>query len=196
MNFGTLGIEPTTTMCSAQHMAQLQQVHGNAVHVVRTVSDSLITPPADALVTCLSGMALAVRSADCAPILLHNAAHTVIAAVHSGRRGTFLNIVAQTVAIMRQLGASDALHAYVGPCISQASYAVGADIVQQAAAAMQPFFNAHTQFNLLAAVTAQLTQLGVLVDLQHYCCTYATPAYASFRRGDAARNWSVVTLVN
>lgn len=83
-------------------------------------------PKADALVTNKAGVALGILTADCAPVLLADAAAGVIGAAHAGWKGALGGVLENTVAAMVTLGAeASRIVAGVGPCIAQRSYEVG-----------------------------------------------------------------------
>ena len=105
----------------------LTQVHGAAVATVTAPWLPGQGPRADALVTARPGLALGIITADCTPVLLHDARAEVIGAVHAGWRGALAGVLEATVAAMQALGAT-AIHATIGPCIRQPSYEVGADL--------------------------------------------------------------------
>ncbi|HIC29219.1 MAG TPA: hypothetical protein EYO85_07255, partial [Rhodospirillales bacterium] len=74
----------------------------------------------------LSGLALGVLTADCAPILLADPVAGVIGAAHAGWRGALAGIVEAAVAAMAALGARRGrIAAAIGPCIGRDSYEVG-----------------------------------------------------------------------
>jgi hypothetical protein len=145
------------------------QVHGTRVFTVEDVAtESGIE--ADALVTRARGIALGVLTADCAPVLLHDAAAGVVGAAHAGWRGALDGVLEKTVGAMESLGASRAaLVAVVGPCIAQASYEVGPDFpdaFRDHEAADGCFFEpasrpGHWQFDLPGYVVARLARLGL-----------------------------------
>jgi polyphenol oxidase len=113
-----------------------RQVHGAAVRVVGDADrgsgafrlDDAI-PDADALVTTSPGVVLAILTADCVPIVLHDPVAGVLACVHAGWRGTAAGVTAAAVSAMQALGssASDIL-AGVGPAVAPARYQVGPDV--------------------------------------------------------------------
>ena len=106
-----------------------RQVHGRAVVTVTAPWAAGQGPDADGLVTSLPGVALGVITADCAPVLLHDAASGVVGAVHAGWRGAAAGVIEAAVAAMAALGATPGgMAAVVGPCIGQASYEVGPDL--------------------------------------------------------------------
>ena len=153
----------------ATALAGLTQVHGPTVAVVDAAWTEEAAPPADALVTDRPGRALAIITADCAPVLLHDARAGVIGAAHAGWRGAVAGIVEATLQAMAGLGArADRISAAIGPCIGQASYEVGPDLREAVLAgdgAAARFFAdgraGHWQFDLAAYVAARLAAAGV-----------------------------------
>lgn len=112
---------PDTNLCT------VYQVHGIAV-AEPTGPWTAEPPRADAMVTRTPGVALGILTADCAPILFHDADAGVIGAAHAGWKGALGGVAEATVAAMEALGAKrDRIAAAVGPCIAQVSYEVGPD---------------------------------------------------------------------
>lgn len=108
-------------------LAACYQIH-SAVARVAEAGWKGERPEGDATVTAAAGVICAVLTADCAPILLADAEAGVVGAAHAGWKGALTGIVHSTVTAMQALGARpDRIAAVVGPCISQASYEVGAD---------------------------------------------------------------------
>lgn len=108
-----------------------RQVHSDVIHVIETAPIETIS--GDALVTAVPGLLLAVKTADCTPILLADPRNKVVAAVHAGWRGTVKRIVEKTVGVMRQrFGSRPAdLRAAIGPGIRQCCYQVGEEVRDQ-----------------------------------------------------------------
>ena len=82
-------------------VVQAHQVHGDRVAVVtsaHTTREEL--EGYDALVTDVPGVAIGARTADCIPVLMYDPVRRVVAAVHSGWKGTVLKIAAKTLAVM------------------------------------------------------------------------------------------------
>jgi YfiH family protein len=84
---------------------------------------------ADALVTASPGVVLAILTADCVPIVLHDPVAGVLACVHAGWRGTVAGVTAAALAAMQGLGArpSDVV-AGIGPAVGADRYQVGPDV--------------------------------------------------------------------
>lgn len=109
----------------------LNQVHGNEVIIIDDIAkiyDEKSLPKVDAITCNLSGIALAVITADCAPVLFFDEEKQIIAAAHAGWRGAKAGILEAAVSSMRNLGANH-ISAAIGPMIQQESYEVSTDFV-------------------------------------------------------------------
>lgn len=86
----------------------------------------------DAVMTHVEGLCLCVSTADCIPILLYDATHKAIAAVHAGWRGTVERIVTQTVEAMHETYGTEGtdIHAIIGPGISLEAFEVGMEVYE------------------------------------------------------------------
>ena len=84
-------------------------------------------------------MVLAILTADCVPIVLHDPVAGVLACVHAGWRGTVAGVSAAALAAMQALGSrpSDVI-AGIGPAIAAARYQVGPDVHQAVTQAFGP----------------------------------------------------------
>nr|NLI49548.1 polyphenol oxidase family protein [Propionibacterium sp.] len=175
-------------------VAVVRQVHGDRVLDVDAVPAApsgglldLTAVEADALVTGVRGLGLAVRVADCVPVLFADAAAGLVGAAHAGRAGLLRGVLAATVAVLRARGASR-LTAWVGPHICAACYEVPADMAADFAAATG-VAAAVTRWgtpgiDLGAAARRQLAALGV-PHASHEACTFHDAGLHSHRR-DAA----------
>lgn len=133
---------------AGREIVQVHQVHGAAVHVVRRGGPAHPTAhdtKADAVVTDDPERLLAVRVADCCPILLASGDGSVVGAVHAGWRGVVCEnelgadagplvvrrgVLAPAVRAMRSLGAV-AIRAAIGPCISVRYFEVGPEVLAE-----------------------------------------------------------------
>jgi len=115
-------------------VVQPHQVHGTEI---REVTNPLTTRDelegVDALVTNVAGVAISVRTADCIPVLLYDALHGAIAAVHAGWRGTVLRISCKVIDRMRELYGTEAadIQAVIGPGIGPDSFQVGQEVADE-----------------------------------------------------------------
>jgi len=190
------------------HLLTVYQTHSPDVLTVTTLHTFEDAPKADAMVTKMRGVGLAILTADCAPILLCDQSAGVIGAAHAGWRGAFSGVIENTIAAMKGLGASN-IHAAIGPTISQANYEVDDKFCDTFLAdddRNDRFFVAsskagHCQFDLPAYCAARLETAGVTDIFDTAACTYADEdRYFSYRRAthrsqpDYGRNISVVVL--
>ena len=109
------------------------QVHGFRVAVVdRPDTKREELEGYDALVTARPGIAVGVHTADCVPILLYDPQRRVVAAVHSGWKGTVQRISQKVLFVMKQTFGCrpEDVRAAIGPAIGPASFQVGEEVVQ------------------------------------------------------------------
>ena len=105
--------------------AWLSQVHG--ARVVDAASVSGVPPEADASISTVPGVVCAIQTADCLPVLFCDSRGRVVGAAHAGWRGLVGGVLENTVAAMRNAGASDVL-AWLGPAIGSRCFEVGQDV--------------------------------------------------------------------
>src|SRR5689334_13093684 len=165
-----------------ERLISAYQIHSPVVVTVDKPWDANARPKADAIVTCASGLAIAVSTADCGPILFADAKAGVIGAAHAGWRGALSGVAEATIAAMEECGADRSrIAAALGPMIRQQNYEVGPEFVAQFTTADPSnhcfFRNAsragHALFDLASYVAARLTRAGIgqIDDLGR--CTYA-----------------------
>lgn len=139
-NYRLLGL---ATGIDTSSMAFTHQVHGNTVRLC-TPGDihTLETPipyDADGLVTGCRGLGLICFTADCVPVLLWDEKNRAIGAVHCGWRSSVLDILANALSLMGELGApAEDIHAAIGPSIGACCFQVGYEVVEAAQALVGP----------------------------------------------------------
>ena len=112
------------------HLVSAYQVHSARCHTIDAApADRHARPEGDALVTDRPGLALAVSTADCVPVLLYARRHDrdrpVVGAAHAGWAGALHGILEATCTTMISYGIEKAsIIAATGPAIRQSSYAV------------------------------------------------------------------------
>ena len=106
----------------------VNQVHGEQFLIIEDAVSchSLERRQYDAIVTDQPGVAIGIKTADCAPVLLFDRERQVIAAVHAGWRGTSLGIAGKAVRVMGQRFSSrpEDISAAIGPSIGPCCYEV------------------------------------------------------------------------
>ncbi|MDX8406291.1 MAG: peptidoglycan editing factor PgeF [Mariprofundus sp.] len=114
-----------TKLSSPPHQAV--QVH-TCRHIWCHGPGTMHTDQADIILTRRPATAVAVRTADCLPILLADPAQGIVAAVHAGWRGTAATVAARAVHEMLNHGArAENIIASLGPCIGPCCFQIGSD---------------------------------------------------------------------
>ncbi|MFB0611797.1 peptidoglycan editing factor PgeF [Aurantiacibacter poecillastricola] len=160
----------------------VQQVHSARAIAVSSPYAHEERPEADAMATRTPGLALAIVTADCAPILFADHEAGVIGAAHAGWRGAQSGVVEAAIVEMEQLGAQRArIAAAIGPCIAQENYEVGADMRANFAPGDHRFFEptgpGKWHFDLEGMVAARLASAGI-----DSICALETDTYSASRR--------------
>ncbi|GAA3246693.1 laccase domain protein [Streptomyces lavendulae subsp. lavendulae] len=178
---GELGIDPDLVVW-------MNQVHGRDVAVVDGPwPDGGPIPSVDAVVTARRGLALAVLTADCTPVLLADPVAGVVGAAHAGRPGLVAGVVPAAVEAMTALGADPArMVARTGPAVCGRCYEVPAEM-REAVAAVVPAAWAETSWgtpavDVVAGVHAQLAEAGVAYRHRSAVCTLESRDHFSYRR--------------
>ena len=109
-------------------LLQVKQIHSAIVH--RAITATTEPVPGDGLITSRPGLLLAIKTADCVPVLVVDTKRRAVGAFHAGWRGTAARIVEKGVGEMRrQFGSVPRdLRAAIGPCIRRCCYSVGAEV--------------------------------------------------------------------
>ncbi|MFD8225281.1 peptidoglycan editing factor PgeF [Streptomyces massasporeus] len=177
----SLGIEP-------DRVVWMNQVHGADVAVVDGPWGSSTTiPSVDAIVTTRRGLALAVLTADCVPVLLADPVAGVVAAAHAGRPGMIAGVVPAALRAMTELGAEPSrIVARTGPTVCGRCYEVP-EAMRAEVSAVEPAAYAETSWgtpavDVSAGVHAQLERLGVRDREQSPVCTLESHDHFSYRR--------------
>ena len=140
----------------------------------------------DALLEDRPGAVVAVKTADCLPILLVDERRRAVAAVHAGWRGTVARIAVGAVEAMRRRFGSEArdLHAAIGPGIGKCCYEVGPEVAAQFGG------QGRAHISLPDANRTQLVEAGVTpgrIYASNLCTMCLAEEFHSFRRdGEAA----------
>jgi polyphenol oxidase len=169
-NFDIPVSDPTVTWLRQTHGAEVVVVHAAGQH--RGAN-------ADAAVTKVAGAVLAVRTADCAPVLLtgiHESEVVAFGVAHAGWRGLLAGVLPAAVGALRGLGAQS-VRAQLYPTIGAECYEFGAADLDALANAFGNEVRGQTvnlkpSLNMVEAVRASLARAGVTdLDLARWECT-------------------------
>lgn len=205
--FGLRGPHPTEILAKhfglrQDQIATVRQVHGDSIWVIdasQTPGPSGPEREADAVITDRAGLAIAVRTADCLPILIWDEVKEVVAAVHAGWRGSLNAIASKTVLTMRASFESDpkSLWVGIGPAIGPCCYEVNGAVLKPLRDRFEYWRevvrekeNGKGMLDLAGLNVLQLTASGVSPERITVAgaCTFCHPErFYSYRRdGDSA----------
>ncbi len=165
-------------------MVRMQQVHGNKVVIVSNGDDGKAVPGCDGLITNDPKLELAVRTADCLPILVTDKKGLIHGVIHAGWRGLRKRVIGKTLNLINRkfgIGPSN-LRIYIGPHICVFHYEVKGDVAG--------FFDETViidnkkYLDLALVANNQLINLGVLkknIEINK-TCTFESKDHFSYRR--------------
>jgi polyphenol oxidase len=175
--FGGLGIEED----AVSFQRQTHSVNSNLVSGPKFFEDS------DALYTNLKNNFLAVSIADCIPVLLYEPDKKIIAAIHSGWKGTLNKITTVTIEKLKKEFSIDAgkIYAYIGPGISVKNFEVRKDVADLFTDDVKNFRSGRYFIDLKKHNCMQLQELGVKrdkIEISDYCTFEEKELFHSYRR--------------
>jgi len=160
----------------------LKQIHSDKVLIHRCNNTSIEDEEGDAIITNEKNVIIGVFTADCVPIILIDEKNGVIAAIHSGWRGTFESITLRTIEKMKNEYNTNEMNikAYIGPHIRKCCYEVSEElklkfIDKKKTISKEELFNGNN-LNLEVCIIEDLKSAGV----QEYninslnLCTYCS----------------------
>ena len=196
------GLDPT-------RLFMVTQVHGRTLVEVGSDdrTERICPTEADALVTTTPGTAVAVRTADCVPVLLADPAGSAVAAAHAGWRGLVAGVIEAAVeAVVRRSGLPSAgsLVAAIGPAIDHCCFEVGEEVAEEIVTAVgteeivhRPEGAPRPYVDLRGAARLRLRGAGLLdgtIELVGPCTRCASDLLHSYRR-DGPRSGRQVSFV-
>lgn len=160
------------------HLATAKQIHSDRILVVESAGPQ---GEGDALISNAPGIGLAIRTADCLPILIADPKNRAVAAVHAGWRGVVSEITSKAVdAMCRQFGSDpEDLVVAIGPGISGCCFEVGPDVSAQFG------FSGRTKIDLVETTRRQLGRNGVRtgqISAAGLCSCCNPELFESYRR--------------
>ncbi|HPR18216.1 MAG TPA: peptidoglycan editing factor PgeF [Candidatus Cloacimonadota bacterium] len=195
-NTGTIRLD--NLLIPSQNVVWMEQVHSDLVRIVSAENYGTIPlPGTDGMITTAKNVFLAIKTADCIPVFIWDEKREIVAALHSGRTGTLLNITGKAVTIMQtEFGCQPSeLQVELGPAICEKCYELDrrnfADFVAKTGIGQNfPFLD------LKKVVKAKLLEKGVCQITDQNICTKENPAYFSYRRnGTDQRQISLIGMI-
>ena len=181
------GVRGSENWLEGRPAATLQQVHSAVVIEARACGPA---GEGDALTTDGHGLWIAVRTADCYPVILADERRRAVAMVHAGWRGTAAEIVKRTVHSMEERYGTRAgdLVAAVGPGIGGCCYEVGSEVAEKFKQWSGVCLKTSTQafrLDLAGALVRQLREAGVpgdRIEAGGLCTFCGGGEFCSYRR--------------
>jgi YfiH family protein len=177
------------------------QIHGADIRVVHNQEEAQQKPGVlgddkycDALVSNTPNILLAIKTADCVPVLIGDAKTGAFAAVHAGWRGTSASIVASAIQqLQNEYGTrAENLRAAIGPAANTCCYEVGSDVIDvfrerfpQSNHLFTPTRDGHARIDLQTANRDQLVRAGVSperISVAPLCTMDRNDLFFSYRR--------------
>ena len=115
----------------AKEVVYLNQIHSDKVFVYEGNDLEFIKNEGDALITDKEKVIIGAFTADCVPVILVDETKGVIAAIHSGWKGTYNKIARKTCEYMKEKYGCENIKVIIGPHVRQCCYEVSEDLVEK-----------------------------------------------------------------
>ena len=164
-------------------VVHMHQVHEANVAIVSSAPSEPI-PNTDAVVTHIPGVVLAVKTADCLPLLILHNTQPIIAAIHAGRKSTQSSIVLATIkTIQNTFHCGDDFTFWFGPSICKACYQIDQET--------------DLHFDLIGENESQIASVinAPTIIKSNRCTKCENDVFFSYRGGDRlSRLYSLIRL--
>lgn len=158
-------IKEIQTEFNLEKVVYLNQIHSNICYDYEDIKETI--KDGDAVITSNKKIALSIFTADCVPVLIYDEDKEVIAACHSGWKGTLNKIVINTVELMKRKYDCGNFKVVIGPHNMSCCYEVGSELIEEFA--RDEIYNGYRIANnrnldLLNCIKAQLDSIGILAE--------------------------------
>ncbi|WP_072234860.1 polyphenol oxidase family protein [Campylobacter coli] len=171
----------------------MDQIHSNKVEIY---DENLKNLSCDGLISIEKNTALCVLSADCLPLILWHE-NGIIAALHSGRKGSFENILKECVDKIYTKNPNldmQKFHLFILPSICAKNYEIDGEILEFARVEFKDFLD-ERKLDLKALVKFQAQNLGIKNIIDSNICSFDDKTFYSYRRDKTLKRFvSVVYL--
>jgi hypothetical protein len=185
---------------------QVNQIHGRSF--VDTSNESVLSSDwtdapkedGDAIICSDKNAFAAIRTADCAPVLIACPVTGQVAAIHAGWKGLSKSVIKNTVRELEKRGSTAMkLLAAIGPCICEKCYEVGEDVARRFPESCEPVKGSPGKFmmELALAAEASLIIAGLTssnIDRLDICTSCGDKNQFSYRasNGECGRQLSFI----
>ena len=181
---------------------ELKQIHSDIIHIVD--NNYNIPLDGDALITKDINKPIIIKVADCIPILLYDKENKVISVVHSGWKGTLLDITSKTIEKMENIYNSkpNNIYAYIYPSIRKCHFEVEYDVYKQFKDNIKNIDKYTTKkdikyyIDMQSIIKDKLTKLGINNIIDTNICTYCNHVkYHSYRYDHADKRNILLAMI-
>lgn len=171
----------------------MDQIHSSKVEIY---DENLKNLSCDGLISIEKNTALCVLSADCLPLILWHESG-IIVALHSGRKGSFENILKECVDKIYTKNPNldmQKFHLFILPSICAKNYEIDGEILEFARVEFKDFLD-ERKLDLKALVKFQAQNLGIKNIIDSNICSFDDKTFYSYRRDKTLKRFvSVVYL--
>lgn len=180
-------------------LAFAEQVHGKGVKIVKKPG---IYAACDGLATDRKGITLAIKTADCYPLIIFSPPEKAIAALHVGRGGAAGGIIKEALGILLSVFRimPESAISLIGPGICSRCYRIDERIASEFPSEVIKRRNGHPYLDLLLSIKNQLMDRGIrkrnIFDTG-FCTSCRNDLFFSYRRdgGETGRQWTIARIV-
>lgn len=161
-----------------------QQVHGDTIALVEHPG---LYPASDGLITRKKNIVLAIKTADCVPLLLFDPMQKIIAIIHCGWRSVRGNIISNAAEMLTNVHSTKISSVYcaIGPSIRSCCYEIHADVAGQFSKEFIIRRDGRLFLDLIEVIKSRLLAAGVPeqnIDLSEHCTCCEKELFFSYRR--------------
>lgn len=186
---------------NAKQLVLMEQVHGADVVLIKKSDNSTAMPvyQCDALITDIPSIALLVRQADCQGIILFDRKRNVLSVLHSGWRGSIMNIIGNTISKMVEEYKCDpcdimaAVGPSLGPCCAEfTSY------MEIFPACFQGYMKEQNYFDFWSVSVTQLKNAGIAernIEVSGICTKCNQGLFYSYRGENLTGRFATAAMI-
>lgn len=167
----------------------LNQIHSNYVSLL----EKDFNMNSDGIISHSKNTALCILSADCLPLLLIDENKKIIAALHSGRKGCFTNILQEALFKMQKTYDCKIkdVKLIISAGICQNNYQLDGELLEFSRKNFNNFLQ-DDKFDLKNLVKFQAKELGIEKIFDINICTFDDDRFYSYRRNKTQKRFASV----
>jgi len=181
-------------------LISVNQIHSDIIVVLDSYKNIDFKLNGDAIITNLTDIILLIKTADCQPVMLYDPVCSIIANIHSGWKGSILNIIGKTVDKMQKIYSSkpENIYAGIGPSLGPCC----AEFINYKKEIPKEFWKyklPNNYFNFWEISFDQLCLSGVKPEnimISNICTACNTKDFYSYRKEKKTGRFASAILIN